>query len=208
MEKNTLTNKSAWILMIIYSMVLMLLINISGCGLIDTSSGKCVEEVFDKTTYKYEVTVNELLNGTGPFFKVEYDVVSDKDGQTASFEFIKSFEGCRCYEDDFGRDLWTEASAYIYTPIESKGGCTVTGYSDLNQYIWAYTFVRTGSGPNMTHYYGTQEWIDLEEDERCAIVNSKLKVRFPTKGGKSLDASFVVDSLKLGLFFQSRYDKP
>ncbi|HAY70662.1 MAG TPA: hypothetical protein DCX89_02105, partial [Saprospirales bacterium] len=68
MEKNTLTNKSAWILMIIYSMVLMLLINISGCGLIDTSSGKCVEEVFDKTTYKYEVTVNELLNGTGPFF--------------------------------------------------------------------------------------------------------------------------------------------
>lgn len=208
MKKQSKSNLNAERLFIRSALLLMLLVSIPGCGLIDTSSGKCGEEVFDKTTYKYKVTLNELMNGVGPFFKVDYNTVPDQNGTTASFEFTRSFGGCRCYEDEFGRDLWTEASAYIYTPIESKCGCAVSGYSDLDQSIKAYTFVRTGSDPNMTHYYGTQEWLDLNEDESCSIVESILKVSFPTKGGKNLDAAFAIDSLRLGLFFQARYSKP
>ena len=71
-----------------------------------------------------------------------------------------------------------------------------------------YYLVKSGSDPNMTHYYGTHLCLDLDKEDECDVFDSFLEVKFPTKGGKSLDAAFVVDSLKLGLFFQAKYSKP
>lgn len=204
MKNQTNSNRFAWISLIRFTLLVLFMILISGCGLIDTSSGKCGEEVIDKTTYKYKVTLNELLSGVGPFFQVGY---SNLAGGTSRFEITRIYKDCRCYEDEFGNDLWTEASAYIYTPIESKGGCTVSGYADLGL-TFNYTFVRSGSDPNMTHFYGTHNWLDLSEEEKCVTLRSILLISFPAKGTIEDDARFVVDSLRLGLYFMAKYAKP
>lgn len=197
--------RAKWLIVAWAIALLILFLLLARCG--KDEKDKCgLEET--NYTVRQAVTKTALANGgSGYDYSVSYEP-GLLIGEPTKFRFVRTWDQDFCTADEFGMDLWTEASAWVHYTTWPINEFYVYGrFERPNGAAVQYTWVQTGAGVNTIHHYGTHDWIDLGEEE-YGVSKSIMVVEFPGKGNFDSDASYLVDSLQVEVRFQAKYAKP
>ncbi len=184
---------SIWLTIAWAVALLVLFLLVAGCEKDDEKCGAYITDDTGRLVVKKE----DIASEAGNFFFVTRSVNMD----VTTVEFTRDSKNNICDEEN----IYSEASAWVYTTEWPISGFNVSGYLGTDNGFAPYTFIKSGAGANTYHYLGSHDWYDLQDGVKDYI--SYLSLEFPYKGSEEADINYLVDSLKLQIQFKAMYNK-